>query len=113
MNNYAVYDIEKGISLAGGNRKLALELISMLIAQLPVQKFEIAESINNSDMVSLRHHIHKLHGSCQCCATPALLNVTKNIQNMIDKNLENEIEAAKAELFIEIDRVLRIDTTIL
>jgi len=114
MNNISdVYDIEKAISLAGGNRKLAIELITMLIAQLPVQKFEITESINNDDMVSLKQHIHKLYGSCQCCATPALMNITRELENIIENNLVNKFESAKTELLIEIDRVVRLDTTIL
>lgn len=114
MNNISdVYDIEKAINLAGGNRKLAIELITMLIAQLPIQKFEITESINNDDMVSLKQHIHKLHGSCQCCATPALMNITRELENIIENNLVNKFETAKTELLIQIERVLRLDTTIL
>lgn len=109
--NSDVYDFEKGISLAGGNRALALELINMLIAELAVKKFEIDESINNDDMINLKHNIHKLHGSCQCCATPALLKKTQKFEAVIDDNLTDQIEGCKTELFNEIDRVLQIDTT--
>ena len=106
-----VYDLEKAISLAGGNRELAIELITMLIAQLPAQKIEITESINNNDMTGLKQHIHKLHGSTQCCATTALMDITKDIQVIIENNLEDQFETSKDKLLIEIDRVMRLDTS--
>ena len=111
--NSDVYDFEKGIDLAGGNRALALELINMLIAELAVKKFEVDEIIKNNDMVSLKQNIHKLHGSCQCCATPALLKKTQELESIIDNNLADQIETSKTALFVEIDRVLLLDTTTL
>ena len=108
-----VYDIEKGLSLAGGNRKLALELINMLIAELPIQKVEITESVNNNDKVTLKQHIHKLHGSSQCCATPSLINITKEFSSIIDDNRSDQFETIKTKLFIEIDRILQLDTSTL
>ena len=111
-NDNDVYDINKGIDLAGGNRKLALELISMLIAQLPVQKFEILESFNENDMMRLKQHVHKLHGSSQCCGTTALTIAVKEFENIIDRNLSNQLKSCKIQLLIEIDRVLKLDTSI-
>ena len=108
-----VYDIEKGLHLAGGNHKLAIELIDMLIAQLPEQKIEIAVSVDKNDKAALKQHIHKLHGSSQCCATPALINITREFENIIDNNLSDQFEALKTKLFIEIDKVLHVDTSLL
>ena len=62
---------------------------------------------------ALRGPEARLRGSSQCCATPALINITREFENIIDNNLSDQFEALKTKLFIEIDKVLHVDTSLL
>lgn len=108
-NNNNVYDIEKGVRLAGGNQTLALELFNMLIKQLPEHKIEISESFDSNELTDLKQHVHRLHGSSQCCGTTALTIAVKEFETIIGKNFSDRFSSCYEKLLFEIDRVLMID----
>lgn len=110
MNNYSdIYNIEKGVDLAGGNRELASELINMLIEQLPAQKIEISQSFSDNNITSLKQHIHKLHGSSQCCGTPALTIAAKDFEAVIENNTSDRFASCYTQLLTAIDDILALD----
>lgn len=112
MNNHSeIYDLEKAVDLAGGNRKLALELINMLIEQLPAEKIEISQSFSDNDITSLKQQIHKLHGSSQCCGTAALTIAAKDFEAVIENNTSDRFASCYKQLLMEIDSILALDVS--
>ena len=110
-HNTDVYDIEKACGTTGGNKKLAQDLVSMLIQQLPLQNDDITKSYNNNDITNLKQHVHKLHGSSQCCGTIALTTAVSEYEVAIEENANNRFAACHSQLLNEIDRVLKLDIT--
>ena len=107
---YEIYNLNNGIELAGGNQDLALELFNMLINQLPEHQSAIRSYLLTGDIESLKKHTHKLHGSSQCCGTPALRNAAQALESSINTNNLELLESNVADVLTAIKNLLAFDT---
>lgn len=67
-----VYDRALAIRVAGGNPRVAAELLGLLLGELPDERQALRRAWERGDKESVRKLAHKLHGSARYCGTPAL-----------------------------------------
>ncbi|MEJ2394560.1 MAG: ATP-binding protein [Candidatus Thiodiazotropha sp.] len=65
-------DIDKALSVTGGDRKLGDEMFQQLKRELPTHLSAIESAQAECDWDTLREISHKLHGSTSSCGVPAL-----------------------------------------
>jgi len=105
----AVFDLQEAIKLTEGNKKLAMELFSMLISELPESQTEIKNALINNNHKDLKACVHKLHGASRCCGTPALRHAAKKMEHVIDNNITSQIDSSSTLLTYEIERLIKYD----
>ena len=76
-------DIPHAIDQAGGNPKLARELFSMLLKELPDLKNKLNQAFNRADKQGLWDHAHKIHGSTAYCGVPLLQKAARDLEAAI------------------------------
>lgn len=98
-----IFDKAEAIERAGGNEKLAMELLAMLQKELPEhsQKIQTAKKANN--LKDLKQHTHKLHGATSYCGVPLLRHAAKRLENIIDNKNLNELDEAYEDLLAAIN----------
>ncbi len=101
-----ILDHQKAIKLVSGNKKLADDLLAMLIKELPDYKLTIEIEFKNKNKQALRDIIHKIHGGLRYLGAPALMGIISQTDvelfNLSDKQLEANIE----KIYYEVDRLL-------
>jgi len=108
-NITSIFDLEDAMRLTEGNKKLAIELFTMLIAELPEHQSDIKKSLTENNSNDLKACVHKLHGASRCCGTPALREAAKQMERIIDNKLSDKIDSATTLLMYEIERLLKYD----
>ena len=98
--NLSILDLDKALSIVSGNRKLADDLLAMLIKASPDYMQEIKkQAVNNK--VELKNIIHKTHGGLRYIGAPALSEIiaTTNINlfEYSDKQLKQQTESILEE----------------
>ncbi|MCW8955889.1 MAG: Hpt domain-containing protein, partial [Gammaproteobacteria bacterium] len=105
-DNPPIYDPDEASSLAGGNPQLANELLGMLIKELPEHKLKIEQARNETDMTQLKQVTHKLHGATSYCGVPMLRSRARDLENSIDNQLLDKLEAHYNDLITAIDELI-------
>ena len=102
----AVLDLQKAIEVVSGKKKLADDLLAMLIKELPGHKQGIEKELQNGNKEELRKIIHKIHGGLRYVGAPALMEIVSqtdyDLFQLSNEQLNNNIE----KIYYEIDRVL-------
>ena len=83
-------------------------MLQMLVDYIPEVNDIIELALQDkSDIDTLTHHIHKLHGSCSYCGVPEL----KNICMTVEKSLRTGVGIVdiEPELFELQDEMLRVE----
>ncbi len=65
-------DMQKALSVTGGDQKLADEMFSQLLQELPGNLVILKEAYEQKNWATFREICHKLHGSTVSCGVPAL-----------------------------------------
>ncbi|WP_165767342.1 response regulator [Parendozoicomonas haliclonae] len=99
-------DMEEGITLAGGRKALAEELLSMILETLPENRESIAALHQQEHFVELQEVIHKLHGAARYCGVPDLRDACRESEILLKKKKLSELEDSIHVLNQEIDRLL-------
>lgn len=103
----AVLDQQKAIELVSGNKKLADDLLAMLVSELPVYKQSIEKQHHEGNKEELRKIIHKIHGGLRYVGAPALMEVVSktdyDLFDLSDEQLNDNI----LKIYQEIDRLLK------
>lgn len=97
------------LELAAGNRKLANELTKMMIGELPDHLENINNALSNNDIERLKQVTHKLHGASRCCGTPALRHAAEQLEQDIDLEIFEHLEADTRRLIHEIEKLITAD----
>ncbi len=105
-NSLEMFSKEEAKELAAGNKQLANELTSMLIAELPTYRSEIRKFLETHNKTHLKNHTHQLHGASRCCGTPALRYAADQLENAIDSDSIDHCENGVNLLIHEIDRLI-------
>lgn len=105
----AVIDWELACQQAANKVPLAKELLEMLVQSLPQVQSILTQSLNDPDypLADLRHHIHKLHGSCVYCGVPRLTKLLAHLEHHLNNEVMiKDVEPELLELNDEIELVL-------
>lgn len=106
-DNLAVLDQNKAIQLVSGNKKLADDLLQMLINELPGYAQGIQKELQNNNKEELRKIIHKMHGGLRYIGAPALLDIVSRTDLELFE-LSNELLTQNTTLiYQEIDRLIK------
>lgn len=88
-------DLSLGKKLAGGDEKVAMEMITRLLAELPQELQSAHEAFSTGNFESLESIIHKLHGGCCYCGVPALKKATQSLEQALKKRPIDKEEVTK------------------
>jgi two-component system sensor histidine kinase BarA len=102
-----IRDIEKAMSVTGGDSKLANEMFQQLKRELPDHLAALTSAHANQDWALIREITHKLHGSTSSCGVPAL---DYTVQQFMSACREESAQKAEKYLHVlqhEIDRLLK------
>ncbi len=102
-----VRDIDKALSITGGDRRLADEMLAQLKRELPAHLHTIQTAIKEQDWESLQDTAHKLHGSTSSCGVAALDYAVQQLDNCCREGTLDEAEEHVKLLEHEIDRLLK------
>lgn len=85
FKNLPIVDWEQNLHLAGNNKDLANDMLTLFTEHLPDELNLINQHHNKKNEVALLKAIHKLHGAVAYCGLPRL----KIILNSLEVNLKN------------------------
>lgn len=95
-------DWNLSLKLANNREDLAMELLALLMAELPQAQRSINEAYQTQNQETLHHYIHKLHGASCYCGVPRLKEIAAlletKIKNNNEKNLENLLNILNHEI---------------
>lgn len=99
----AAINLDEATRILGGNKELALELLTLFIQQLPDVRSKIQHAHQKKDWIALRQILHKLHGAASYCGIGKLRAICFNIENQLKNDSSCKIdEAEMGQLFAEI-----------
>ena len=102
-----VRDLEKALSITGGDRRLADEMFAQLKRELPDHFDSMKSAFKARDWDNLRETTHKLHGSTSSCGVSALDYAVQQLDvSCRDESLEKAHQHLEA-IETEINRVLK------
>lgn len=104
-DNTEVFSLEQAKNLANGNTALAIELLKMLIKELPEHHSGIRQALADNNVDHLREVTHKLNGASRCCGTTALSKAAQLLEASIDNHEFDKIAKRSANLLKEIDKL--------
>ncbi|MBI2382061.1 MAG: two-component sensor histidine kinase BarA [Gammaproteobacteria bacterium] len=109
----SVIDWEQSLSMAGGKAELASDLLSMLIANIPVARQQIVKAHGEQNQALMRDQVHKFHGATCYCGVPRLKWAAATLETALKTrdvgDTETELEdllAAMADVLDESERFL-------
>lgn len=104
-----IFSKDEASELASGDKELANELTTMLVAELPDYRADIQDAFTKKDITNLKDQTHKLHGASRCCGTPALRFAANQLETAIDSGPNDDFEESVKLLIHEIDRLINSD----
>ncbi len=102
-----IRDIEKAMSVTGGDSKLADEMFQQLKRELPDHLTALRSAHANQDWALIREITHKLHGSTSSCGVPALDYTVQQFMSACREESEQKTEKYLHVLQHEINRLLK------
>ena len=103
-----VRDLDKALTVTGGDQKLADEMFKQLRIELPMHLEEIRTANTKGDWHAMQEIAHKLHGSTSSCGVPALDECVHQVEIICRNRAADLISQQLDNLSNEIDRVLNI-----
>jgi two-component system sensor histidine kinase BarA len=100
-------DLDKALSVTGGDHKLAEEMFKQLKHELPKHLAALNSAHANLDWTQLREISHKLHGSTSSCGVPALDYAVQQFNAACRDQSEVNANQLLAVVQNEVDRLLK------
>ena len=94
-----VIDWELSLKLAGNNRDLARDMLTLIYQRLPDDIAQIKAMHHERNTPQLIHHVHKLHGALCYCGLPRL----KFLIAHLESDLKNHIMDSSLPLLGQLD----------
>lgn len=104
MNN-TIINWDETLTLCNNNQALALELVTMLKADLPLQKQIFIDAYDREDWRTLRDIVHQILGSCSYIALPQLKESAQNI-HMAIHNKKADLKQERQAIIQAIDNAI-------
>ena len=99
-----ILDIDLALSRSAGNRRLADDLLKMLIRDLPDYKATFLSDVTNKER--LKDTLHKLHGGLRYIGAPSLMAIVSITDEQFLQFDEEKLTAQLQLIAIEIDKIL-------
>jgi two-component system sensor histidine kinase BarA len=107
-----VYDLALATKIAGGNPKIAAELLALLLKELPAQWEALNQAFTSDNLKKLHEVNHKLHGSARCCGTPALINATRDLEIALAEASRPMIGASVRQVSTAVNQLLELGSVL-
>lgn len=106
-DTFPVLDQKKAIKLVSGNKKLADDLLLMLINELPEYTQGIQKELQNNNKEELRKIIHKMHGGLRYVGAPALMDIVSKTDLELFELSDEQLKQNITLIYQEVDRVIK------
>ena len=103
----SVLDQNLAIQVVSGNKKLADDLLVMLIKELPEYTQDIQEELQNNNREELRKIIHKMHGGLRYVGAPALMDIVSRTDIELFELSDEQLKLNITRIYQEIDRLIK------
>lgn len=107
LDKLPIINWELGIKLAGGNKKLAEDVLEVLIKTLPADIHTIQQLYLAQSYQTLRQQVHKLHGAVCYCGTPRLKTLLAQLEITLKNNIITDLSSLLNQLDVEVKLLLR------
>ena len=104
----AVLDQKQAIQMVSGNKKLADDLLLILIKECPGYKLTIQNELQNDNKEELKKIIHKMHGGLKYVGAPALMDIVCRTDLEFFELSDEQIKRNITQIFQEIERLLNV-----
>ena len=101
-----IFDLELSLSAANNRPELADELLTLLIANLPIDQKSINDAFTNSGPEQLRTAVHKLNGAVRYCGVPRLANAVDKLETIVKSGPDEDIRRALNVLNGEVNSLM-------
>ncbi len=101
----SIFSLESAKEFTGDNEALALELFSMLRAELDAYTTNIKQLFEENRLDELKKVVHKLHGASRCCGTTDLKNISGEIETSINQGVKLNLDSKVKQLLEAINQV--------
>ena len=99
-------DWEEGAQLAANNEAIAVELMAMLIKELPADLDKIKQAYERKDFDTMQNSVHKLKGATCYCGVPELRKTTTTLETLLTKGT-CKLEPAFHNFAVSIEDLLK------
>ncbi|WP_280337991.1 response regulator [Salinicola acroporae] len=100
-----VVDKAQARERSGGREALVVELMTLLIAELPRHRQDLHVAWQRRDVALLRERVHQLGGGCRYCGVPQLAAACDELERRCGHGAIDECEEAFRELIAACDRL--------
>jgi len=90
-----------------GNKKIAEEILFLLLKRLPKDLAEILTAYRNKDYEELFFHVHKLHGAVAYCGLPRLKSVISSLETNLKNHIMDSLPSILEQLETEVHLLLK------
>ena len=101
-----IFDLELSLTAANNRPELADELLTLLIANLPIDQKSINDTFTNSGPEQLRSAVHKLNGAVRYCGVPRLANAVEKLETIVKSGPDEDIHRALNVLNGEVNSLM-------
>jgi len=86
-----IFDLELSLSAANNRPELADELLTLIIANLPIDQKAINDAFTISGPEQLRTTVHKLNGAVRYCGVPRLANAVEKLETIVKSGPDEDL----------------------
>lgn len=97
---------EQSIKIAGGRKRLAQEMLGILVKELPELKSQIITSFETKQYSELSQALHKMRGACSYCGVPKLSATIVEFESAVKDNKVDLYDSYIDQLSSEIEVLL-------
>lgn len=101
-----IFDENIALSKVDGNRELMLELLGMMITELPKNIADLESAFQGGSKEEQWNIAHKLNGSTAYCGVPALQHCAKALEDSI-KNDITDVDSRFTDVKSEVENIIR------
>jgi two-component system sensor histidine kinase BarA len=101
-----IFDLELSLTAANNRPELADELMTLLIANLPIDQKSINDTFTNSGPEQLQSAVHKLNGAIRYCGVPRLANAVEKLATLVKSGPDEDIRRALNVLHGEVNSLM-------
>lgn len=102
----AVIDLEMGKKLAGNNKTLALDILTMFMTNLPAEAKEINALCQANHFSELQKQVHKMRGGVAYCGLPRFKSFLADMEAAIKNNATASLPSFLDQFNIEVALLL-------